>query len=190
MDTMWIAGATGAALIIALLLLKKLPFVEQWLARERFARFHRLVLSIEQTNEAYFHSLEAMLKTLESLRAQTDEMEHRLRSIVAEPIEKRRQRGGDIDRAVDSAALAAMLDASVRRKVQRNPKSESDTDSPTTVQNTTSRSRLTPAAVIRTQAPQAAKSARGLVRPEVVADHRANGQSLDNKKTRLNGVAE
>jgi wyosine [tRNA(Phe)-imidazoG37] synthetase (radical SAM superfamily) len=192
MDVLWIAAATGAALITALFLLQKLRFVEQWLARERFSRFDKVVGSVEQTNEAYFRSLEAMLKTLESLRARTKETEQRLLGIVAQPADERRERrqaaellgSGDLD----SAAIAAMLNVPVsQRKNRRKPKPTSGSKQAAVRQTSTNQERPAPGVVTTAPAPQSKKPMR---RDEFAAATRAEALSGENKKTGVNGTAE
>jgi hypothetical protein len=170
MNELGIAAATGAALVTAMLLLKKIGFVEQWLARERFARLARVVVRVGQTNEAYFRSLEGMLQTLESLRARTEEAEQRLWSIVAEPADDRRM--------------------PVRRpKVRQKPK-QSSAKQVTDRRNRTSGVRVAPAAVAGAAPPQANKPGRSFPRSEAAVENRAETLSVENKRPRINGTAE
>ena len=195
MDVLWIAAATGAALITALFLLHKLRFVEQWLARERFSRFDKVVGSVEQTNEAYFRSLEAMLKTLESLRARTKETEQRLWGIVALPDSERRERrqgpGLPVPADMDSTAIAAIMNVPVsQRKNRRKPKPKSGSKQPAVRQTSTHQERSALGVVTTAPAPQAKKPMRPLARDEFAAATRAEAVSGENKKTGVNGAAE
>jgi hypothetical protein len=170
MDGLGIAAATGAALVTALFLLKKVGFVEQWLARERFSRLARVVVRVGQTNEAYFRSLEGMLKTLESLRARTEEAEQRLWSIVAEPAGERR--------------------APVRRLTKRQKPKRSGAKQASSRGVRTSAARVAPAVSAGASPSQANKPGRSFPRSEAAVDNRADTVLVENKRPRVNGTAE
>jgi hypothetical protein len=193
MDTLWIAVAGGVLITAALFSLRRLRFVEQWLARERFYRFNRVVSTVEQTNEAYFRSLEAMLKTLELLRAQTDEAEHRLWNIVAQPADERRERrqaaGLLVAGDVPSAGLAEILNA---RRGEQKSRQRAKTPGPVK-QPSGSRSGAKPQRSIpvgTAAVPVPNKPARAFSRPEAGADNRADALTGENKRARINGASE
>jgi hypothetical protein len=170
MDELGIAAATGAALVTAMFLLKKLGFVEQWLARERFSRLARVVVRVGQTNEAYFRSLEGMLQTLESLRARTEQAEQRLRSIVAEPADERRM--------------------PVRRPKNRHKPKRNSAKQATDRRSRTTGARVAPAAIASAAPSQANKPGRSFPRSEAAVENRAETLSVENKRPRVNGTAE
>jgi hypothetical protein len=193
MDTLWIA-VVGAVMITAVLfVLKKVRFVEQWLARERFYRFNRVVSTVEQTNEAYFRSLEAMLKTLESLRAQTDEAEQRLWSIVAQPADERRERrqaaGLLVAGDVPSAGIAEILNARLgEQKSRQRAKAGGRGKQPSGSRLGAKPHRSVP--VGTATVPVANKPTRTFARPETGTDNHADALIGDNKRARINGASE
>jgi hypothetical protein len=82
---LWIAAVNGALLLalFAVVIGIRRNANRKW--QDQFAHFDDAVRAAELTNGAYFRSLESMLKSLEFVRACTEQAEQRLAGIVARP---------------------------------------------------------------------------------------------------------
>lgn len=85
MDSIWTTMMSAALVALGLFLLTKYQVSKKWKWRDRFDGFDEAVRGVEQTNMAYFRSLELMLRNMESVRALTEQAEQRLWGIVARP---------------------------------------------------------------------------------------------------------
>ncbi len=118
METLWIAITSAALLASVGFVLTKGPFGAKRKWRDPFEGFEGAIRGVEQTEAAYFHSLELMLTNLETVRARTEQAEQRLWGIVTRPgIEWHTFSGADGARKTNKRNAGTRLDPKMRTQI-------------------------------------------------------------------------